>query len=130
MPKMTAKYQHALTTARHHNGNMGLPFEQRIIITDDQETLYAKLNQAGYFWDSSRREWIYHEPEAADEPTALIMVRVWSDSEIIDEAADEIINGVKKVWKLVERSTPYQCRPPKQGESRVYLKFLPRGREI
>jgi hypothetical protein len=127
MPKMTAKYQSALTTAHLHNRNMGLMSEQRIIITDDQETLYAKLNQAGYFWNSAAKTWDYHELEAADEPTALIMVRVWSDSEIIDEAADEIINGVKKVWKLVERSTPYQCRPPKQQESRVYLKFLPKG---
>jgi hypothetical protein len=122
MPKMTAKYERALHTALNKVRISPILLDKM----STQEELYTALQQAGYFWDSAAKTWDYHEPEAADEPTALIMVRVWSDSEIIDEAADEIINGVKNVWKLVERSTPYQCRPPKQGESRVYLKFLPR----
>lgn len=123
---MTAKYKDALATAKHHNGNMGLPIEQRIPITTEQETLYSNLNQAGYFWDSSRKEWQYHEPEAADEPTKMIMVRVWANSEIIEDVAAKVAEGARKHWVMIEKSPPYQCRPPKQGESRVYLKFLPK----
>jgi len=123
---MTAKYTEALATAKHHNGNMGLPFEQRIIITDDQETLYANLNQAGYFWNSTAKNWDYHETEAADDPTPMIMVRVWSNSEIIEDVAAKIAEGARKHWTMIEKTPPYQCRPPKQKESRIYLKFLPK----
>ncbi|MCB0207700.1 MAG: hypothetical protein KDJ52_00130 [Anaerolineae bacterium] len=117
MPKMTAKYRTALETAL----KASLPVK-----TDDQETLYALLQENGYFWDSRTKSWDHFEPEEADDPTPLIYVRVWADEEIIHEAADDIVRTNKKHWQLVERSDPYRCRPPKQREARIYLRFLPK----
>ena len=123
MAKMTAKYSGALEAARRAKLNVG---------DSNQEQLYAGLQYAGYFWDSNTKQWEYHEPELADEPTPLVMIRVWADAEIIEEAADLIITRLTlkalpkdKIWQLVERSPAYGCRPPKQKEARIYLKFLP-----
>lgn len=126
MPKMTAKYAGALAIAskafRHTDP---LPND------NDQEGLYTALQQRGYFWDSQIKQWEYHEPEAADDPTPLVMIRIWSDIEITSEMADDLQAALAefprtKGWQLIERSTPYQCRPPKQLEARIYLKFLPK----
>lgn len=131
MPKMTAKYKFALATLHHHNGNMALPFDQRIVIDyNDQEVLYSALQEAGYFWDSKKKQWEYHEPEAANDPTPMIMIRVWADKEIVEEAEQELRAALTKHlatkdWSLLERSPVYGCRPPKQLEARIYLKFLP-----
>lgn len=118
MPKMTAKYAGALAVAskafRHTDP---LP-------SDNQEELYQALQKKGYFWDSSAKEWEYHAPEAAQEPTPLVHIRVWADAEVVEAAADEVVEQLRQ-FRLVERSRPYPCRPPKQFESRVYLKFLP-----
>lgn len=136
MPKMTAKYAGALATQRHHNGNLSLPFDQRIVVPDreNQEALYQALQEAGYFWDSAAKSWDYHEPAQADDPTPLIMIRAWAAGEIVGEAVDDLRAALAahprtKSWQLVERSLPYQCRPPKQRESRIYLKFMPNSKE-
>jgi hypothetical protein len=120
MPKMTAKYSGAIRCAHNHN----LPAST----TKNQEELYQLLQSNGFFWDSQAKQWEEFDIEDADEPTLLIMVRVWADAEIVEEAADDIVRELKHKyrWQLVEKSTPYPCRPPKQRESRVYLKFLPR----
>ena len=120
MPRMTAKYQTALYTADLH----------QIIVwnRDDRDELYSALQRVGHFWDSVSKSWNYAEPEDADEPTRLIMVRLWSDIETIEEVADDLIELVKSSklpWELVERSKSHQCRPPKQNEARIYLRFLP-----
>lgn len=115
MPKMTAKYSRALAAARQAN----------IEPSNDQEALYARLQAAGYFWESQAKRWEHYAPEEADEPTPLIMIRVWADSEVTEEVADAVIAGAPKAWRLVERSQPFGCRPPKQREARIYLKFLP-----
>ncbi|MCB0165596.1 MAG: hypothetical protein KDI79_15300 [Anaerolineae bacterium] len=120
MPKMTAKYSGAIQTAH----NAGLP----AIETNNQEELYTLLQENGYFWDSKVELWEYHVPEDADDPTPLIMIRVWAEGEIIEEAADDLASAIKKArlpWLLIERSQPYGNRPPKQREARIYLKFLP-----
>ncbi len=122
MPKMTAKYAGAVDAA--HNARLNAAG------TRNQEELYALLQEAGYFWDPARKVWEYHEPAEAEPATSLVMVRVWCDGEIADEAADDLAAALAgyaktKGWRLVEKSPPYQCRPPKQLESRVYLKFLP-----
>lgn len=119
MPKLTAKYRSASDTARVDLGLSG-PF-------NDQETLYRDLQDAGYFWDSKAKSWDYFEPADANPPSKMIMVRCWADLEIIEEVADEITSKVKRHWELMERSTVYPCRPPKQLEGRIYLKFLPKA---
>lgn len=122
MPKMTAKYAWAVNTAHNHN----LPVRN----THNQEELYQLLQESGFFWDSGIKRWEYHEPAAADDPTPLIMVRVWADGEIIEEAADDLVRQASALnWRLVERSQVYGCRPPKQREGRVYLRFLPGVRD-
>lgn len=121
MPKMTAKYSKALNAYRQTSQGL-----ERL---DDQDSLYAYLQGEGYFWDSAAKRWDYHEPADADNPTPMIMIRLWADGEIIEEVADDLINLVKRSklpWTLLERSTPYGCRPPKQREGRIYLKFLPK----
>lgn len=123
MAKKTAKYVSACTTATQKAGLMASDIRKM----SNQDELYATLNKAGFHWDSGSKEWQFHAPEAADDPTPLVMIRVWADAEIVEEAADEVIEHLKR-FRLVERSRPYPCRPPKQFESRVYLKFLPEAK--
>lgn len=122
MAKKTAKYVGAAVTAVSKVGLSANHIRQM----ENQEELYSTINKAGYHWNSKIKEWEYHELEDANEPTPLIMIRVWADAEIVEEVADDVVKGVKRIFQLVERSTPYPCRPPKQLESRVYLKFMPR----
>lgn len=117
MPRMTAKYKSATELARRWPG---------AAIYGDQEALYAALQEQGFFWDSAKKRWDEHDIELADEPTRLILLRVWADEEIAEEAADDVIRSTAKFFELIERSTPYRCRPPKQREVRIYLKFLPK----
>lgn len=119
MPKMTAKYSSALTVAR----------QEKISTAGIQEDLYQSLQEIGYFWNSDRKEWEHHAIEEADDPTPFVLVRVWADAEIVEDVADDVTKGLKRLYNLVERSQPYPCRPPKQLESRVYLRFVPREKK-
>ena len=116
MPKLTAKYSTALDAARSAG----------VEVSDNQEVLYQRLQDAGYFWDSQAKRWDYSPMDEADDPTPLILVRVWTDEEVIQEAADDIVSSNKRRWQLVKRSEPYRNRPPKQREARIYLEFLPK----
>ncbi len=61
----------------------------------------------------------------ADPPTELIRLRVWADARFVEQVADECVFAVAaKGLRLVEKSDPYNCRPPKQLEARVYLSFM------
>ncbi|MCG3207797.1 MAG: hypothetical protein FOGNACKC_01397 [Anaerolineae bacterium] len=125
MPKMTAKYAAAVDAA--HNARLNAAG------TRNQEELYELLQSAGWFWDSTRKRWDFYPQEEAEPATKMIMVRVWCDSEITEDMADDLTAALRKYantkgWELVERSRPYPCRPPKQLESRIYLKFLPARR--
>lgn len=116
MPKLTRKYAGALPIAR------------RLDIADvqDQERLYAALQEQCYFWDSAGGVWTFTALAAADEPTPLVRVRVWAATERVEQAASEIATFYTgRGYTLSERSAPYVCRPPKQRESRVYLAFVP-----
>ena len=115
-PRMTAKYKTARDTAYFRN----IPPE------GSQEELYERLQAAGFFWNSDSKVWEEFDIEDADDPTRLVMIRVWADAEIVEEAADDLVSKTKKFFELIERSKPYPCRPPKQREARVYLKFLPK----
>lgn len=120
MPKMTAKYSTALSVARCEN----------IPASNDQEQLYSRLQGIGWWWNSDRKEWEHHEPREADDPTPLIMIRVWADAEIIEDVADDVARRVPKSWgKPIKRNGPYPCRPPKEREARMYLEFLPTKEE-
>jgi hypothetical protein len=115
MPKMTAKYSSALTAAR----------AAKISTNGDQESLYHKLNEKGLWWDSKEKKWINFNDTPANEPTPKLMIRVWAEGKIVDKQADEVIKGLRGKFKLISRRGPFQCRPPEQLESRVYLEFLP-----
>lgn len=116
MPKMTAKYSAAHYIAQ----GLGLA-------TGDQETLYAQLQERGYFWNSTTKKWEFSDPAEADPPTPLVMLRVWADSEKLDAITNDLAHLIRTYlgWVPVKRNGPYQCRPPKQGESRMYLEYLP-----
>lgn len=120
MPKMTVKYREALFAA----GREGIKVKAGI----DQDKLYGMLQEKGLMWDSSQQEWMILENEPADAPTGLVMVRVWADLEVVQEAADAVeADLVRRKFRRLERSDVFRCRPPKQLEGRVYLKFLPPG---
>jgi hypothetical protein len=118
LPKLTRKYSAALVAAN----------ALKIQIPKDQETLYELIEKNGRMWDSDQGEWIDLTDEEADEPTPCLMVRVWADSEIVEEYADLIVQKLKPRATLIERSKPYICRPPKQLEGRIYLRFMPQGK--
>jgi hypothetical protein len=119
MPKMTAKYSTALTVARR----------EKITVNGNQEELYSQLQEIGWWWNSDRKEWEHHEPAEADDPSPFVLIRVWVNEEIAPDVADDVIKGLKPHYTLVERSEPYRCRPPKQREARVYLRFMPKAKE-
>jgi hypothetical protein len=120
MAKMTAKYAAAWALLRKIN------FPSYTIDIEKQDEVYGALQDRGFMWDSTQKEWIDLGNEPADEPTKLVMVRVWADQEVVQEAADEVSKSLKrKGFDLVETSPVYPCRPPKQLEGRVYLKLLP-----
>jgi len=119
MPKATRKYLAAVGTAVGNKISLGNnPVEA--------DEVYAVLNKAGFQWDSDQGKWIQLSAEPADPATELVMIRVWAETKEVDLAADRIIHNMERAYKLVERSEPYTCRPPKQLESRIYLKFMPR----
>jgi len=121
MPKMTRKYSLALSTYHYRVGG-----DKRAVDVNNQEALYAELSRLGYLWDSTQSAWIELAAEPADEPTPLVMVRVWADGDIVEEAADLVSDHFKrKGFAALKRSEPYRCRPPKQLESRIYLEFIP-----
>lgn len=120
MPKMTAKYSAAYSLARR----------EKITLTDNQEQLYSQLQELGYYWDSDRKEFVWHDPNEADDPTQLIMIRVWADAEIVEDVADDVARSVPKSWgKPIKRNGPYPCRPPHQRDARMYLEFLPKPKK-
>lgn len=121
---MTAKYSGAIDLLKRRK--IVLP----ATVLNNQDKLYQALQENGFFWNSNLKEWEEYQIEEADAPTPMVMVRVWADSEVIHEAAEDLIAALKKHpgtknWQVIEQSVPYQCRPPKQREARIYLKFLP-----
>lgn len=115
MPKMTVKYKRAVDIANALN----IDASRR-----DQPSLYAQLNEAGYFWDSDGQIW-QQVTEPADPPTELIRVRVWAETSRVADAATDIVSSMElDGYRLLDQSDAYQCRPPKQLESRIYLSFI------
>jgi hypothetical protein len=95
----------------------------RIEICENQETVYSELNEAQYYWQSDRQDWILINTPA-DAPTELIKVRVWSDHTKVEGAAYQLRLAMEdQGYKFVEQSERYKCRPPKQLESRIYMTF-------
>ncbi len=121
-PRQTAKYTGAMTAIL----KLDVPDKKVIELSWEQENLYSFLQDAGHFWNSDSKQWEYHPPEEADPPTKLVMVRVWAAADEVQAAALKVAATLQP-WRLIEQSKPYPCRPPKQKEARVYLKFLPEG---
>lgn len=113
MAKRTAKYSKALEVAQF----------LKIAPSDSQEILYRALNEHSWFWDSDRKVW-EEASEIANPPSNLIKVRVWAESSQVGLAADTLVAVYQKCgYELLEKSSPYICRPPQQLESRIYLSF-------
>ena len=117
MAKLTKKY----TSATKVLNQLNLP------VIDDNNQLYDKLTRLDYNWDSVTKQWFKSSlPQLP--PTDLIRVRVWGDARSIELSANNVVKELESSlnWELVERSSGYMCRPPKQSEARVYLSFKPR----
>jgi len=111
---MTQKYQGALAVAR----------TVATIHLNDSKALYRSLNAHNWYWNSKVGVW--ERGSRAQKPTDLVRVRVWAATEVVEQAADDVaFSLLNSDYQLVERSEPYVCRPPKQLESRIYLRFLP-----
>ena len=118
MPKQTAKYVAACSTLRKIKQSTA----------GDQEAAYKRLQDAGFMWNSKSQIWMSLGNEPADKPTKLIYCRVWAAADVVAEVADLVEDAMKaRAVMLIERSNPYPCRPPKQLESRIYLKFIQPG---
>jgi len=116
MARMTVKFSSALITAE----------QNQVRAHDyDREQLYKRLNELGWWWDSKKKEWVQFADEPADEPTPLIMVRVWASDENIARAVEAVRGALANGYVVIQESKVYPCRPPKQRESRVYLQFIP-----
>lgn len=91
----------------------------------DQQVLYDRLQAAGWWWSADRGEWVLNtQPQAA--PLDSVLIRVWAATGAVQAVADQVVFSLQTSgYKLIDRSQPYQCRPPKDAESRVYLRFLP-----
>ena len=88
----------------------------------NQEQLYNLLIANNYFWESDNKRW--SKGEAADPPSELIRIRVWAASDVIESVAEILAEALPQYdLKLIEKSKPYVCRPPKQNEHRIYLIF-------
>ncbi|WP_009631038.1 hypothetical protein [Synechocystis sp. PCC 7509] len=95
---------------------------------ETQESLYKQLNGLGFFWDCKSQKW-ERDDRIADPPTDLVRVRVWAATDKVEQAAQCLIESAQAYGlKLQEESEPYQNRPPKQNESRIYLTFT--GKEV
>jgi hypothetical protein len=115
MPKNTAKYVSAVSKARELSVYADFPH---------QEQLYSTLNKCGFYWNSDLKIWEELNQDA-DPPTELIRVRVWTDARFVEQAAVDLISSLDaQGLRLVEKSLPFPCRPPKQLESRIYLTFI------
>lgn len=90
---------------------------------ETQEELYQELNRLGFYWNSSKKKW-ERDDTPAKEATGLIKIRVWTATNKVKQAAELIVENAEGMGlKLIEKSEPYQCRPPLQNESRIYLTF-------
>jgi predicted CoA-binding protein len=117
MPKMTKKYKAALAAAKNI----------ATVAVNDSQVLYQQLNAQNWYWNSKWGIWEMGEP--AQKPSDLVRIRVWAATEKVEQAAEEVTHLLQKQdYELLECSTPYVCRPPRQLESRIYLSFLPRRR--
>ena len=115
MPKMTQKYRTALENARNLS-----------IEDSDRDTLYEALEENGYFWNAEAKEWENCGGQEPDDPTPYLLVRVWADIDEVETHAARIIRLFQENgYILPEKSKVYPCRPPKQLEGRIYLRFLP-----
>lgn len=96
-----------------------------------QEELYSQLNQLGFYWESKKQRWERND-QLADKPSEVIRVRVWADTKKVEQAAAAVVEAMEADYglKLLERSAPYSCRPPKQNDSRIYLTFVEVDEEI
>ncbi|MEI1375959.1 hypothetical protein PQG02_06815 [Nostoc sp. UHCC 0926] len=88
-----------------------------------QEELYSELNRLGWYWQADKKEWA-RDDTPAQSATKLIKVRVWAAKESVEDAAELFLEGAQgNGLRLIEKSPPYLCRPPKQLESRIYMTF-------
>ena len=89
-----------------------------------QEELYTELNRLGFYWDAKKQLW-KRDDQLADPASEVLRIRVWAAAEKVEQLAEIAIESMQQYGlKLIERSNPYPCRPPKQADSRIYLSFI------
>lgn len=89
----------------------------------NQQELYSELNRLGWYWSSKKKVW-ERDDRLAKPASKLIKVRVWCSTETIEDITDGIVDNLEEIGlNLLERSDSYQCRPPQQNDSRIYLTF-------
>lgn len=91
---------------------------------ENQEQLYQELNRLGWYWQVKKKDW-ERDDTPANEVTEIVKIRVWAATDKVSLVADLLIEQFESIdFKLLEKSPLYQCRPPQQLESRVYLSFI------
>lgn len=89
-----------------------------------QEDLYIQLNRLGFWWDAKKQIWERND-QLAEPPSKLIKIRVWAATDRVERAAAAVIEAMASYGlDFVEGSKPFQCRPPQQNDSRIYLMFM------
>lgn len=114
MIRKTKKYIAAKAVAEHH----GLSIE------GNNQDLYDRLEQNNFQWNCREQAW-----EAVTEPEAtskFVYVRVMTAGDAVAAHADKIKELLgKEGYQSFSISRPEPCRPPKQGDSRIYIQCLP-----
>lgn len=117
MARKTQKYNAARTIATELNFRGDW---------DDQNALYQFLNEHHHVWDSKTGEWENYQAIPSYPPTDLLMIRVWTGTREESIAIARFLRHLLEQHTeldFIEQSEPYVCRPPKQNDYRVYLKF-------
>lgn len=113
--KQTQKYSKATSLLKFPHSN--------------QEQLYSELNRLGWWWDSKIKEW-KRDDRIANAATDVIKLRVWASSQKVEQVTQLLIESLDDIGlELIEKSAPYQCRPPQQNDSRIYLTLRDKGDE-
>jgi hypothetical protein len=94
-----------------------------------QDDLYSHLNHLGFWWDAQKQIWERND-QLAEPPSKLIKIRVWTATDQVEAVAASIIEAMATYnIHFLEGSRPFQCRPPQQNDSRIYLMFADRDSE-
>ncbi len=91
---------------------------------NSHQELYSEMNRLSYYWDAKNRKW-ERDDRLADPPMDGVKIRLWANNDEVQDYSELITQLLKaEGYTIVDKSEPYQCRPPKQNESRIYLSIV------